>query len=439
MSELLLLDVDAATELHQTMTAVADEIGLDRGAIGRSLAGVERLVGQPADDPDPWLRDLADTLRREAEELARRLRMVIFGGPEINAGLLALDHIRANFATIDNRGGEGGDPDGIVSRGDLAWAVEHLDADAAAAAQWLLDHEDFLRAVETARGNDDYLAAGGTEFGLGGDGDGKFSLADVEAHFTKLDTWATLVPYMAAIDVAAHGGDHDGVMSRNDFESFLDEQDLPPDVRQAAQRVLDDGAYHDTGGGLVSWGTLLDVASFIPIVGDVIDGATALYYLSQGEWEQAAMAGIGLIPIPGVSGGSVRASREVIEEVGETAPRLTREMRETAVDWADGPAASSSPVDAAGLRRSLASESQIGEPHRLIAGEGSEFRLRVADELSLRYGGNPRDWQKMSSAPHVEPDGRIWEVHFYRRRGDDTIYEPKTKFPEAGHFLGWPQ
>ena len=341
MPELLLLDVDAATELHQTMTMVADELDLDRGALGRTLADVDRFVGAPPDDPDPWLREAADTLRNEAADLARRLRMVIFGGPEINAGLLALDHVRANFATIDNRGGAEGEGDGIVSRDDLEWAAAHLDADTAAAARWLLDHEDFFGSVETASDNDDYLAAGGTEFGGARDGDGKLSLDDIAAHSSKLETWATLVPYMAAIDIAAHGGDHDGVMSRNDFESFLEDQDLPAEVRQAAQRVLDDGAFHDTGGGLVSWGTLLDVASFIPIVGDVIDGATALYYLSQGEWEQAAMAGIGLIPIPGVSGGSVRASREIIEEVGETAAQRT--AREAALQshpvpnssWAD--------------------------------------------------------------------------------------------------------
>jgi hypothetical protein len=340
MSDHLLLDVDAATELHQTMFATAGDLDLDRTALREMFVDVERLAGSPADDPDPWLRDLAETLRHEAADLARRLRMVIFGGPEINAGLLALDQIREHFDVIDNRGGHAGDRDGIVSRSDLEWAVEHLDADTSAAAQWLLDHEDFFGSVETARDNDDYLAAGATELAGSGGGDGRLSLGDVESYVTKLDTWATLIPYMATIDVAARGGDHDAVMSRDDFEAFLADHDLPPDVRAAAQQVLDDGAFHDTG-GLVSWGTLLDVASFIPIVGDVLDGAMALYYLSQGEWEQAALSGIGLVPIPGVSGGSVRAGREIVEEVGETAAQ--RAARETAVHshpvsaspWAD--------------------------------------------------------------------------------------------------------
>ena len=315
MSDQLLLDVDAATELHQAMSGVAADLDGDRTAVRATLVEVDRLVASVTDDPDPWLRDLSETLREEAADLARRLRMVVFGGPEINAGLLAFDHVRQHFSTIDNRGGEAGERDGVVSRGDLEWAVEHLDADTAAAAQWLLDHEDFFRTVETARDNDEYLAAGASEFGGGGDGDGKLSLADVNAYVTKLDTWATLLPYMPTIDIAAKGGDHDAVMSREDFEAFLADYELPPEVRAAAQRVLDDGAYHDTGGGLVSWGTLVDVASFIPVVGDFIDGAMALYYLSQGRWSEAAMSGIGLLPVPGVTGGSARAANAAADRI----------------------------------------------------------------------------------------------------------------------------
>ncbi len=340
MPDTLLLDVEVATELHQVMTAVAEELDGDRSAIRSWMAAAEELAGPSADDPDPWLRGLTELLRNEADDLARRLRMVIFGGPEINAGLLALDHIRAHFDVIDNRGGEAGEQDGVVSRADLEWAVEHLDADTAAAAQWLLDHEDFFRTVETARDNDGYLAAGATEFGGGGDGDGKLSLADVDAYLTKLDTWATLIPYMATIDVAAKGGEHDAVMSREDFEAFLADYDLPPEVRAAAQQVLDDGAFHDTGGGLVSWGTLLDVASFIPVVGDFIDGAMALYYLSQGRWSEAAMSGIGLLPVPGVSGASARTANAAADRIRREqladAGGLLRETRQRTGNFSIG-------------------------------------------------------------------------------------------------------
>ncbi|MEM9204491.1 MAG: hypothetical protein AAGC53_22855 [Actinomycetota bacterium] len=329
MTDQLLLDVDAATELHQAMTGVADQIDRDRSTIRTRIADAERVAGPAVADADEPLRSLAETLRSEADDLARRLRMVIFGGPEINAGLLALDHIAANFDIIDNQGGDADDRDGIISRNDLQWAVDHLDAETAAAARWLLDHDDVFASVDTARDNDNYLAAGGSHFSADDDsGDGKFSLDDVNSYVTKLDTWATLLPYMATVDVAAKGGEHDGVMSKDDFEAFLNDYDLPPDVRQAAQQVIDDHAFHDTGGGLVSWGTLIDVASFIPVVGDVLDGAMALYYLSQGRWADAAMSGIGLIPIPGVSGGSVRATRELAEEAAESA--ASKALRETA-------------------------------------------------------------------------------------------------------------
>ncbi len=306
------------------MTGVADEIDHDRTALAGLLTDAARFTTADTGDIDVRLRSLTDLLRTEADDLARRLRMVALGGPEINAGLAALEDLRNAWDVIDNKGDTDGN-DGVVSRSDLEWAAENLDGDAARAARWLLDHPELFAAVETAKHNTDYLAEGGAGFAADSDEtDGKLSLDDVDAYITKLDTWATLVPYMATIDVAAHGGELDGVMSKGDFEAFLDDQSLPPQVRQAAQTVLDDSAYHDTGG--IDWDDVLMVASFIPVVGDFVDGAMALYYLSQGDWEQAALSGIGLLPIPGMTGGTVRGAKAAAEEAAEElAQRTARE------------------------------------------------------------------------------------------------------------------
>lgn len=79
--------------------------------------------------------------------------------------------------------------------------------------------------------------------------------------------------------------------------------------------MLNDSAFHESGG--LGWDDVLMVASFIPIVGDFVDGATALYYLAQGDWDQAALSGLGLLPLPGMSGASVRGARAAVGEVGE--------------------------------------------------------------------------------------------------------------------------
>ena len=265
----------------------------------------------------------------------------MFGGPDLNRALWAVEQLRDEWSTIDSRGGAGGSPDGIVSRDDLEWAAAHLSGDTTAAARWMLDHPDIFRALETAAQKTDYLRAEGPATRRDG-GDDKLSLADVDAWLHQLDTWATLIPYLPAIDVARHGGDVDGTLSRADFEAFLAGAGLPSDVRAAARAVLDDEAFHQPDDGLLSWDNVATVASLIPGVGDVIDGAMALYYVSQGRWADAAMSGIGLIPVPGVSGGSVRAARAGAEEIGDAVvPRITREVRRAS----EGPGPSPSAPD----------------------------------------------------------------------------------------------
>jgi hypothetical protein len=45
--------------------------------------------------------------------------------------------------------------------------------------------------------------------------------------------------------------------------------------------------------------TTLDVVGFIPVVGDVADGVNALIYIAEGDWANAAISGISIVPFVG--------------------------------------------------------------------------------------------------------------------------------------------
>lgn len=425
----MLMDVDAAVVLFDELHRTSQRLDDDRAALAPRLADAETILGPLTADPQSALAAASELLLEVADDLDNRLRIIAVGGPVINEALWTLETLRDEWATIDNQGGTAGSRDGIVSDTDLTWAATHLSGDARSAAAWLLGHPDIFRAIETAGASSDYLRAEDGPWTRGSGGDGKVSLVDIDAWLRQLDTYATLLPYMAAIDTAAHGGNLDGVLSKADFEAFLDHASLPPDVRVAAQAALDDSAFHDTDNGFITWDNVLLIGSMLPVVGDIIDGAMALYYVSQGRWTEATMSGIGLVPVPGVSGGSMRAATEAVEEVAET--QITREMRETALRWADGPSTPRSPADADMLRRGLASEAQLGDPHRVIAGGGAAREVDAAERLVAHYGGESGDWLKLSSPKYEDPAGFDFEIHFYMRHGDDTLYEPKTKFPSG--------
>lgn len=239
----LLLDLDAAVELHTTMHATADALDGDRRALAGPMADAAALIGSSGVDPGPSLRSVSDMLRREAHDLARRIRMVAAGGPDINAGLGALDLLAANWSAIDNRGRPDGN-DGIVSRSDLEWAVDHAEPAMAAAARWLLDHDSFFDAVETAQRNRRYLSDGSSGFGTREHGrDGRISLADLESFHDKLHTWATLAPVLTATgDV-----DEPGVRTKAHIEAIRDDPSVPVTIREAAAEVLERGDVHDEG------------------------------------------------------------------------------------------------------------------------------------------------------------------------------------------------
>jgi hypothetical protein len=312
------MDTARATELRQRMETAANDLDWDAQALEGPLAEAASLLGSPLPDIGGGARRVAGELRDSALDLQERTRMVLSGGPEMNEGLGALERIREHFTMIESRGNPD-EADGLLSRRDLRWAVHSADPATAAAAGWLLDHDRFFDQVETAKHNDDYLKrADSGEFPFDPDDlDGLMSRDDIDAFLDKTAARSVLMPHAATID-AAGSGTPDGFMSRADLEAFLSDYNLTAEEAAAVQQVLDDRAYH-TGGGGISISGVLDVVSFIPVLGDVVDGARSIYYTLHGDLDTAALFALALIPLPGLSSSGVRGAMKVWDRVAAVA------------------------------------------------------------------------------------------------------------------------
>ena len=320
----MMMKVDAATELHRHLMAAADDLSADSAVITDLMGEASALLNQTLADVGHDVRRLAGRLRTIADDLDDRVRLVALGGPDMNAGLAALEHLREHFKLIECRG----DPsraDGKLSRRDLEWARGKLPGPAGDAAAWLLANRGFFDRVETAKHNRRYMNRpyDGVFDHDEADEDGLMSLEDIDAFVTKSTAWTTLLPHLAAIDGAASGGGEgaaDGVLSREDFEALMAGYHLPPDVDRAVKQVLDDRAYHQPGGGAaVGLATALDLLSFVPVVGDLVDAGRALYYVLNGDYVTAGIFALGLAPIPGLSGSGLRHSVRMVENIADAA------------------------------------------------------------------------------------------------------------------------
>lgn len=395
----MMMKVDAAVELHRHLMAAADELSGDAAVVTDLVDEASGLLGQTLADVGHDIRRLAGRMRSIADDLDDRIRLVALGGPDMNAGLAALEHLRDHFKLIETRG----DPrraDGKLSRRDLEWARTELAGPPGDAAAWLLANRDFFDKVETAKYNRRYLDRPheGVFHHEESDEDGLMSLEDIDAFVTKSTAWTTLLPHLAAIDGAASGGAGggkgaaagsgggegaaDGVLSREDFEALMAGYRLPPDVDRAVKQVLDDRAYHRPGGGgVVSLGTALDLLSFVPVVGDLVDAGRSLYYVLNGDYVTAAIFALGLAPIPGLSGSGLRHSVRVVESItnaamgGGSRAGMTKAKQEVITDtmqtWRANEAADFV------LEKTGEDEGWLGEMNQVISSRMSkQFMLR---------------------------------------------------------------
>lgn len=79
------------------------------------------------------------------------------------------------------------------------------------------------------------------------------------------------------------------------------------------------------------------------------------------------------------------------------------------------------------LSRRLASEQQMAEVGRPLAGAGTGTKLRAAERLADDYGGDPADWAKMGSSSYRGADGFQFETHWYENVFTRNQVEVKVK------------
>ncbi|MCY4069552.1 MAG: hypothetical protein OXE79_10695 [Acidimicrobiaceae bacterium] len=334
MTDLMAMDISRATELRQRMETAANGLDWDAQALQGPLIEAEVLLQTPVPTVELDTQRIADELRQSAQDLQERTRMVVAGGPEINEALGALEQIREHFTMIESRG-EVDESDGLLSRRDLRWAARSADEATAAAADWLLRHDRYFDQIETAKHNDDYFSrpdATGLSFDPK-DRDGLMSRDDIDAYLDKTAARTALASHGDTID-GASGAAPDGYISRAELEAFVSDYDLTAEEQAAVRTVLDDGAYHSAGGGL-KIGTVLDVVSFIPVIGDVVDTARAVHYALNGDFFTAGLFALSLVPLPGLSASGVRGAVKVVQQVTKAAKdKGVKEAGEQAANFA---------------------------------------------------------------------------------------------------------
>ena len=412
MTDLMAIDTVRATELRQRMEAAADDLEGDARALVGPLAEASSLLGGPLPDVPTGVRRVAGELRASALDLQERARIVLAGGPEMNEGLAALERIRDHFTMIESRG----DPDaadGLLSRRDLQWAQHSADSPTAEAAAWLLDHDRFFDQVETAKHNDDYLdRAYEGEFAFDPeDRDGLMSRNDIDAFLDKTAAWSALLPHLASID-AVDGGAPDGFISRRDFENFLSDYNLSDEEAGAVRQVLDDRAYHTKDGG-IGLGTMLDGLSFVPVIGDIVDGARAVYYVVHGDYATASLFALGMIPLPGLSSSGVRGAIKVVDRVATAARKIgtkaaVREggqlaMKGTAANYA---AYEGAKRTAGAVNRDVEIDESVDYVLDDVLGPGvGDF---LGEELDPRLRAHLTDRLEQSLTDRLDPGAQQW-------------------------------
>ena len=103
---------------------------------------------------------------------------------------------------------------------------------------------------------------------------------------------------------------------------------------------------------------------------------------------------------------------------------LTAGTRTGAATRGAGPAHNAS--NGVKLNKNLASQQQIGEAGRRIAGPGTNKPFRNANRIAQQNGGNASDWAKMTSTSHRAPDGIQFQTRWAQNIQNGTQVEFKT-------------
>lgn len=236
-----------------------------------------------------------------------------------------LDMIARSFSRLDVAA-HGGSPDGVVSIDDLRAAAAWPDP-VAEAATWLLAHPQVLEWVTLGEDLRDYLSESPARPHAHEHRLDRFELDDIAAYRLRRNAAFTVWPLLSSIDVAVQGdpGMADGFVSRDDLVAALGWQ-ISDHQRAAIAQLLADEVYDVASHADL----LLTALSLAPVIGDGVDLAAAAVFTMRGDLNRAGQHLIGVVPLPGVSGTTVRTA---IQSLGRRTARLGAETAVNAVDW----------------------------------------------------------------------------------------------------------
>ncbi len=234
--------------------------------------------------------------------------------------------VRNNFELFDTASGRGG-RDNIISKDDLKAVVgnDKLSADVRDAARALLENQNYQHAVDVGEGR--------------GESDGKFSLRDVNAAADRGFKDDPKVAQMAAddpkiqanvlqvaqnfdrLDVAAHGGKPDGVISKSDLEAAYNDPNTSPELKAAVQSLLQNPAALnavDTGRGAGEVDGKFNRADILGFVTNGLDRASKNAHEEEQNYS-AFLAGDGQFINPNDLANSREAQRLKSAKAGQEA------------------------------------------------------------------------------------------------------------------------
>ena len=134
---------------------------------------------------------------------------------------VALATLYQHFSTFDTASqGNASDADGFIGRSDLE-KMAQAGGELGDAAAWILEQPELFSHLDSGLHNIDYLDKVEERRFHSSGGDGRISFDDIVSYVQKREVNRILQDVAATIDVAAHGGQADGVLSRDDYESFV--------------------------------------------------------------------------------------------------------------------------------------------------------------------------------------------------------------------------
>lgn len=172
----------------------------------------------------------------------------------------------------------------------------------------------------------------------------------------------------------------------------------------------------------------LDVAGFIPGLGEFADGLNAAIYLGQGDWKNAAISGLSLLP-----GGDAAKGMRYADDVLGAAAGATK-LADKANDTRKAADRANDASKAAKKANDTRKRGPDGKPYPIGKRDHSSSRKEAREKAKKESGGHkPIGPEDHGHGPHYHPrdpknPGTDKKPNRHPTKGHDHYYFPKKKF-----------